>query len=256
MSVVIDGVEHVSQDVGTPLLDQLRARDAEGAINLAGPEALEIARAEPADGRKARIELHSGDEHGAELRIISIDRDIYYIGRTLNDFGTSIELPLQVELDEDEYFVLGDNSPGSLDSRYWTRVSLFLADGTQVVGSLDAAPQPELGQLLMQAVNEGDAYSAHEKLTRVAHFTPEERGDEPGTDGNIIAEALAQLKTTAQARGRAAIDFYTEGGGYVRIKLADIERLQIERAPHVERKLFVGRPFAVFLSPRGMTLID
>lgn len=255
LRIAIDGTEQVNQDVGTPLLDQLRLRDVEGAISLAGPEALEIATAEPAGGRKSRIEIRGGAEHGAELRIISIDRDIYYIGRTLNEFGESRELPFQVELDDDQYFVLGDNSPGSLDSRYWTRVSLFLNDDTQVVGSLDVAPNPELGQLLLQAVKEGESYSAHEKLTRVAHFTPEERGDED-LDGNIIAEALAQLKETAKSKGRAGIDFYTEGGGYVRVKLADIDRLQVERVPYVERKLFVGRPFAVFLSPRGMKLID
>ncbi|MBZ0135143.1 MAG: signal peptidase I [Planctomycetes bacterium] len=252
----IDGANHVSENVGTPLLDQLIARDAEGSINLAGPVALEIAGAEPPDGRKSRIELRGGAEHGAEVRIVSIDRDIYYIGRTLNEFGESRELPFQVELGEEQYFVLGDNSPGSLDSRYWSRVSLFLSDGTQVVGSLDGAPQPELAQLLMQSIREGEAHSAHEKLTRVAHFTPAERGHEPGTDGNEIADALAQLKETAKSRGRAAIDFYTEGGGYVRVKLADIERLQVERVPYVQRKLFVGRPFAVFLSPRGMKLID
>lgn len=251
----IDGVEHVSQDVGSPLLDQLRARDNEGSINLAGPEALKLAMAEPADGRKARIEIRSGDEHGGEIRIRSLDRDIYYIGRQLSEFGETTELPLQVDLGEDQYFVLGDNSPGSLDSRYWTRVSLFLSDGTQVVGALDVPPNPELGQLLLQAAVEGDSYSAHEHLMRVAHFTPEERGDDE-PDGNIIAAALRQLKETAKTRGRAAIDFYTEGGGYVRIKLADIDRLQIERTPYVERKLFVGRPFAVFLSPRGMKLID
>ena len=256
LRVAIDGAERVQQDVGTPLLDQLRARDAEGEINLAGPEALEIATSEPADGRKARIEIRAGESAGGELRIRSIDRDIYYVGRTLHELGESTELPFQVELGEDQYFVLGDNSPGSLDSRYWTRVSLFLNDGTQVVGSLDVAPQLELGQLLLQAVTEGESYSAHEKLTRVAHFTPEERGDEPGTDGNIIAEALTQLKETAKSKGRAAVDFYTEGGGYVRVKLADIDRLQVERVPYVERKLFVGRPFAVFLSPRGMKLID
>lgn len=256
LHLVIDGHEIARLEVGTSLLAQLRARDAEGRINVAGPDALEIAMAEPADGRKARIEIRGGAEHGAEVRIRSIDRDIYYIGRQLNDQGELLELPLQVELQEDQYFVLGDNSPGSLDSRYWTRATMFLNDGTQVVGALDVAPNPELGQLLLQSIREGDSFSAHEKLTRVAHFTAEERGDEPGRDGNIVAEALAQLKETAGARGRAAVDFYTEGGGYVRLKFSDIERIQVERVPYVERKLFVGRPFAVFLSPRGMKLID
>jgi hypothetical protein len=256
LRLVIDGVERARQDVGTPLLDQLRARDAERRINLAGTEALRIAMAEPADGRKARIELRGGPENGAELRIRSIDRDIYYVGRKLAEGGRTRELPLQVELGDDQYLVLGDNSPGSLDSRYWTRVSLFLKDDTQITGSLDPAAQPGLARLLLESVREGDAYSAHEKLTRLAHFTPEERGDMPGNDGAIIAEVMEQLRETATAQGRAAVDFYTEGGGYTRLRLEDIEHMQVEPVPYVERKLFVGRPFAVFLSPRGMNLID
>lgn len=253
--LVINGHELARLDVGTRLLDQLRARDAEGAIDLAGPAALEIASAEPANGRVARLELHGGAEKGARLRVHGIDRDIYYVGRMLEREGRQVELPFQVALADEQYLVLGDNSPGSLDCRFWTRITLFMSDGTQVVGSMDEAAQPELVRLMIESGEPGE-FNAWQRLFRVAHFAPHERDDEPGRDGNIVIGALEMLKAAASNKGRAAVDFQTEGGGYVRIALADIDRIQVERMPYVERKLFVGRPFAVFLSPRGMKLID
>lgn len=252
----IDGVQRVELEVGTPLLDQLRARDAEKSIDLAGPEALRIAAAEPASGRQSRIELRSGAEAGSQVRVLGIDRDIYYVGRTLEDADGSRELPFQVSLGEEQYFVLGDNSPGSADCRYWTRVTLFMEDGSQVTGSLDEPSQPELVRLLARAGDEGDTFSAYHLLFRVAHFTPEERGDTPGDDGAIIERVLGLLERAAAAQGRAGVDFNTVGGGHTRVTLADIKHIQVQPEPFVERKLFVGRPFAIFLSPRGMKLID
>ena len=249
--LVLDGDEVARIDVGSPLLDQLAARDAKKHVDLAGLDALELASAEPAEGRKSRIELRGK----AEVRVLGIDRDIYYIGRTLES-DKQRELPFQVALGEDQYLVLGDNSPGSADCRFWTRITLFLADGTEVTGSMDEASQPELVRLLAQSAAEGETVSALEKLFRVAHFAPVERGDEGTNDGEVVTSALDTLKSGAKTQGRAAIDFYTEGGGFVRIRLADIERVQVASLPYVERKLFVGRPFAVFLSPRGMKLID
>ncbi|MCB9935143.1 MAG: signal peptidase I [Planctomycetes bacterium] len=254
--LLLDGIEQFRIEVGTPLLDQLRKRDAEGRINLAGPTALELAKAEPAGGRKARIEITGGAESGGTLRIKAIERDVYYVGRVQEWLSDQPELPFQVELGEDHYLVLGDNSPGSADCRYWTRITLFLQDDTEVVGSMDESAQPELVRLLAKAGADGDPMNAYATLRGVAHFSPAERGEDPGTDGNVVIAALEQLKQASKSQGRAAIDFYTEGGGYTRIKLADIKHLQVERMPYVERKLFVGRPFAVFLSPRGMKLID
>ena len=248
----IDDVEYSRLDVGTPLLDQLRARDKEGTINLAGEVALQLAKAEPADGRQSRIEMRT--ETGAKLRKLSIDRDIYYIGRIQEWFEDQRELPFQVELGEDQYLVLGDNSPGSADCRYWTRITLFLEDDTEVTGSMDEPSQPELVRLLATAASEGDNASAYFNLRSVAHFTPTERGGPD--DASLVISALANLKATAKNQGRAAVDFYTEGGGYTRVRLDQIKHIQVERVPYVERKLFVGRPFAVFLSPRGMKLID
>jgi signal peptidase I len=252
LAAALDGDTLALIDVGSPLLDQLVSRDTGKRITIAGPEALKMASAEPAEGRKARIELRGK----AHVRVHSIDRDIYYIGRTLEDGGKQRELPFQVTLGDDQYFVLGDNSPGSADCRFWTRITLFLNDDTQVTGSMDLASQPELARILAQSAAEGATISALEKLMRVAHFTQAERGEDSGSDSELVADALAELKQGANAQGRAAIDFYTEGGGFVRIRLADVERVQVASLPYVERKLFVGRPFAVFLSPRGMKLID
>ncbi|MCA8915585.1 MAG: signal peptidase I [Planctomycetes bacterium] len=251
----VDGDEHLRLDVGTPLLDQLRARDKQGRINVAGNVALELAEAEPAEGRQARIEIACGEGAGASLRVNSIDRDIYYIGRIQEWMDDQRELPFQVELGEDQYLALGDNSPGSADCRYWTRITLFLDDGTEIVGSMDEPSQPDLVHLLAKAAGENDSLNAYFRLRSVAHFKQDERPDD-ATDAELVAAALANLQAAGKSQGRAAINFFTEGGGFTRVELAQIKHLQVERLPYVERKLFVGRPFAVFLSPRGMKLID
>ncbi len=254
--VEIDGERRTVQHVGTALLDQLRARDAEKRIRLDGPEAMRIAGGEPAGGRRGRIQLLPAGGK-ASVTVHGIDRDIYYIGRTLEEPRERRELPMGVSLEGDHYFVLGDNSPGSADCRYWIRVTLFLEDGTQVTGSLDDPTQPELVSFLKKATDQADPYSAYHKLFRLAHFTAQERGDDrEQADARTVQEAFEQFKAAARNDGRGAIDFWTEGGGYVRVSLKDITAIQVERHPYVQRELFVGRPFAVFLSPRGMKLID
>lgn len=255
LSVKLDGEPVAEVDVGSPLLDQLRARDKQKRMALDSEEAIRLAMTTPPGGRKARLAL-KGIGPGCSVKVLGIDRDVYYVGRTMLDGPADLdEYPFAVRLDGDRYLVLGDNSPGSADCRFWTRVTLFFKD-SEVSGALDHASQPALMEILARAINEGDTYSASQMLYRVAHFTPAERGDTEGADARDVAKALELLKEHARRQGRAAIDFYTEGGGYVRINLADIEHLQVERMPYVERELFVGRPFAVFLSPRGLKLID
>ena len=252
LRVAVDGNTITEQAVGTPLLQVLRSRDKEKRLTLGGPEAIKLASAEPAGGRAARIELAGGPERGARVRVLGIERDIYYQGRFLDEQGP--DLPFGVNLGSEQYFVLGDNSPGSKDSRAWFRLALFLKDGRVVSGGLDDAHQP-LAFLLSEAAEEGDL-TALQKLLRVCMFSAAERGDEEGSDARLVKEALEALRAKAEREGKGAVDFYTEGGGYARVAFADIERLQVESIPYVERKLFVGRPFAVFLSPRGMKLID
>lgn len=252
LRLAVDGSTIAEHAVGTPLLNVLRSRDKEKRLALGGPEAVKLASAEPAGGRAARIELAGGPEKGARVRVLGIERDIYYQGRFLDEKGP--DLPLGVNLKAEQYFVLGDNSPGSKDCRAWFRLALFLKDGRVVSGGLDDAHQP-LAFLLAEAGEDGDL-PALQKLLRVCMFTPEERGDEADSDAILVKEALEALRAKAASEGKGAVDFYTEGGGYARVPLAEIERLQVEPIPYVERKLFVGRPFAVFLSPRGMKLID
>lgn len=252
----INGEPATRQPVGTALLDQLRTRDTESRIALSDAEALALAKAEPPGGRRGRIVLAAAGE-GAKVQVQGIDRDVYYIGRILEEPRSRSELPMGVTLQGDQYFVLGDNSPGSADCRYWIRVTLFMNDGTQITGSLDDPTQPELVGLLKKAVAENDPYNAYAKLFRVAHFTPAERDDDrEQADARTVQEAFEQFKNAAKSHGRGAIDFWTEGGGKSRVVLKDVDAIQVEAHPYVQRKLFIGRPYAVFLSPRGMKLID
>lgn len=255
LRVLLDGEPAAEVDVGSPLLDQLRARDRQKRLALDSEEAIRIATIQPSGGRRARIAMR-GIGEGVSLSVRSIDRDVYYVGRTMLDGPTDLdEYPFAVRLDGDRYLVLGDNSPGSADCRFWVRVTLFFKD-SEIAGALDHASQPGLMEILARAIDEQDSYSASQLLYRVAHFTTAERGEAEGADARDVQRALSLLKDHARKQGRGAIDFYTEGGGFVRVNLADIEHLQVERMPYVERKLFVGRPFAVFLSPRGLKLID
>lgn len=76
----------------------------------------------------------------ASLRGIRIDRDVYYSftsGKTLRASTNS-----EFQLRQDEYFVLGDNSPASHDSREWYRVAPHLQaevdNGTRQLGTVPA----------------------------------------------------------------------------------------------------------------------
>lgn len=260
LELVANGRVVAVRHVGTPLLQQLRARDAEKRIRLDEEVALRMAHAAPPLGKRGRVVLR-GLQGGGELQVQGIERDVYYLGRMLDEPTGRTDLPLGIALEDDHYFVLGDNSPGSLDARAWTRITLFMNDGTQVTGSLDGATQPALTQMLMRAESPGDPFNAMAKLQRVAHFAPTER--DPDRDDDLaladakeIAEALRMFKEAATGYGRGAIDFWTEGGGYVRVRLQDVDHFNVSAHPYVQRRLFVGRPFAVFLSPRGMNLID
>lgn len=57
-------------------------------------------------------------EMDLELRGLRIDRDVYYTQRAGTMRRASTGAPF--ELESNEYFVLGDNSPNSYDSRAWT----------------------------------------------------------------------------------------------------------------------------------------
>lgn len=61
------------------------------------------------------------------LARLRIDRDVYYTDSRESCRATTAPF----ELDEGEYFVLGDNSPDSFDSREWTEVGPHLPRGTR-----------------------------------------------------------------------------------------------------------------------------
>ncbi len=57
---------------------------------------------------------------GVEIRLshLNIRRDVYYLSREDSEYSRD-NIRSAIDLDHDEFFMLGDNSPRSSDSRYW-----------------------------------------------------------------------------------------------------------------------------------------
>lgn len=104
VSCRIDGEEVVSTG-DTPIEDLAWRRERLGAA----PPALSLAA--------ATAEL--------ELRGLRVDRDVHY---TISRHTRRGYINAPVTLEADEYFVLGDNSPVSRDSRAWTDVAPRIAE--------------------------------------------------------------------------------------------------------------------------------
>ena len=68
------------------------------------------------------IEITAANQR-CELSHVALWRDVYYLNRDMSRRGMTFwASPGNViHLGEDEYFVLGDNSPISEDARYWER---------------------------------------------------------------------------------------------------------------------------------------
>ncbi|CAG0982884.1 Signal peptidase I [Planctomycetaceae bacterium] len=272
VQVLRDDSPVITANVGSSLLDALRnydkSRRAQGkAVEPLNSEAISrFAQGEIESAKRGRISFAGA---GARLRVLGVDRDIYYVGRMLDvDEGgkTSLrEMPYGFALRDDEYFCLGDNSPNSLDCRFWVALEVVLNDGTVYAGALDDASQV-MSQFLanepsgeaLNFVNNGRNVKASclRSLQRMARFTHKERGLNMPSDAEIRAAALAGLKRAAGEKQLTRLQFTTEGGGVVYVTLADIKELRVRSVGYVKRPLFVGKPFAVFLWPHRMKLIE
>lgn len=79
---------------------------------------------------QARFEFE-GVSGGVALHRVGLDRDLYYqAGRTQGRGGAlrGVTKATAAVLGDDEYFVLGDNSPASRDARMWSSVDPWVAD--------------------------------------------------------------------------------------------------------------------------------
>ncbi len=86
------------------------------------------------------------------LHAVSLERDVYYTNEGVLRIGNDGE-PLTFRIPKDRYFMLGDNSPNSSDSRLWTIrkvVSTSKADGSQrtVIGETDGSSRGSTMRLL------------------------------------------------------------------------------------------------------------
>lgn len=68
--------------------------------------------------------------------------------------------------------------------------------------------------------------------------------------------SLEALKRAAGEKQLTRVQFITEGGGVVYVNLAEIKEFRVRSVSYVKRDLFVGKPFAVFLWPHRMKLIE
>ena len=66
--------------------------------------------------KPVRVQV-AGSGVRAALRHVRIDRDVYYTSETRGALGYGVQ-GRPIQLQADEYFVLGDNSPNSLDARF------------------------------------------------------------------------------------------------------------------------------------------
>ncbi len=260
----------LSVEVGGALLDALHVNDKSRAAADKPFEPLNsetisrLALGETGQQRRGRIRFSAGGN--AIVALLGIDRDIYYIGRILEtEVGgkaESRELPFGLTLAGDEYFVLGDNSPGSKDCRLWTALELVMSDGSVYTGGLD--DEGQVAASLLVGVESGEPLefrgrgktSCLQSLARIARFTQKERGEKFPTDDEIRKTSLDGLRRMAKQQNLSRIQFITQGGGVVYLDLAEIKELRVRAITSVKRNLFVGRPFAVFLWPHRMKLIE
>jgi signal peptidase I len=263
----------ITATVGSGLLDALRnfdkSRKAQGKpVEPLNSEAISrVAQGEIEASHRARITFAGAD---AKVRVLGVDRDIYYVGRMLDiDEGgkTALkEMPYGFALGDDEYFCMGDNSPNSKDCRFWIALEIVLNDGTLYTGGLDDEGQVIAAFLNSEPSGEPLNYKAPDgrtvkasclrSLQRIARFSQKERGPNLPSNADILKASVEGLKRAAGEKQLTRVQFITEGGGVVYVNLADIKEFRVRNVAYVKRDLFVGKPFAVFLWPHRMKLIE
>lgn len=95
---------------------------------------MEVTSRLPPPRMTPRVSIQVSGASQTEMFDIQLDRDLYYLSDRMGTLGalyrkpTGPAMPGRVlELDEGEFFVLGDNSPASSDGRYWSKVNPWIA---------------------------------------------------------------------------------------------------------------------------------
>jgi len=109
-----------------------------------GPEEADVRSRLPTDARRPTVRV-AAEHVRATLAHLLIERDVFYTSKSLDPSQVGIGVQGHpVELGPDQCFVCGDNSPSSLDSRWWGRKPVgyhlqeALQEGEYQIGTVPA----------------------------------------------------------------------------------------------------------------------
>jgi signal peptidase I len=98
------------------------------SLAIFGPDDVESVRDIPVPAAGCRLAI-SAEDCSVALNRITIHRDVYFIGSELDSNPLQAGTGTPLQLADNEYFMLGDNSARSLDSRFFGGVP-----GTDIIG--------------------------------------------------------------------------------------------------------------------------